>query len=583
MRRIATELHFPSHDGERIFYRYWKAETDAAAGAVILLHRGHEHGGRMAHLVDELQMPDFHFYAWDMRGLGRSGGERGYAPSFQCLVRDLQAFAECVADRDNLQPEDMAVVAQSLGAVVLAAWAHDYAPRLRAMVLASPAFRIKLYLPFARAALALWHKVHGHFFVTSYVKAGFLTHDRERQRTYGTDPLITRPVAVNLLLGMNDAAVRVVTDAAAISVPTQLLISGSDYVVRHKPQERFFAALKTSYKECHVLRGFFHDTLGEADRAGTVAEVRRFLLERFAAPVQCADLRAADRGGHTHAEALRLAAPLPLISARGLFWRLYRANLRVGSLLSHGIGLGRSSGFDSGATLDYVYENQARGRGVLGRLIDRAYLGAIGWRGIRIRKTHVEELLRVALGRLVAAGEPRRVMDIAAGHGRYVLDALTAEVEVPDSILLRDYSERNVEAGRRLIESRGLSGIASFCLGDAFDRASLAAVSPKPTVGIASGLYELYSENDAVATSLAGLADAIAPGGYLIYTNQPWHPQLEMIARALTSHRAGQAWVMRRRTQGEIDQLVADAGFRKVAMRVDDWGIFTVSLAVRSA
>ena len=54
-----------------------------------------------------------------------------------------------------------------------------------------------------------------------------------------------------------------------------------------------------------------------------------------------------------------------------------------------------------------------------------------------------------------------------------------------------------------------------------------------------------------------------------------------MIARALTSHRQGQAWVMRRRTQQELDQLVAAAGFCKLTQRVDEWGIFTVSLAER--
>ncbi len=72
-------------------------------------------------------------------------------------------------------------------------------------------------------------------------------------------------------------------------------------------------------------------------------------------------------------------------------------------------------------------------------------------------------------------------------------------------------------------------------------------------------------------------------GGYLVYTGQPWHPQLELIARALTSHRQGQAWVMRRRTQAEMDQLVAAAGFRKITQRVDQWGIFSVSLAQKVA
>ena len=84
-----------------------------------------------------------------------------------------------------------------------------------------------------------------------------------------------------------------------------------------------------------------------------------------------------------------------------------------------------------------------------------------------------------------------------------------------------------------------------------------------------------------VKRSLEGMAAAIPPHGYLVYTGQPWHPQLELIARALTSHRQGQAWIMRRRTQAEMDQLVAAAGFRKITQRIDPWGIFTVSLAER--
>jgi hypothetical protein len=38
---------------------------------------------------------------------------------------------------------------------------------------------------------------------------------------------------------------------------------------------------------------------------------------------------------------------------------------------------------------------------------------------------------------------------------------------------------------------------------------------------------------------------------------------------------------MRRRTQGEMDELVREAGFTKLEQRIDEWGIFTVSLARR--
>ena len=66
-----------------------------------------------------------------------------------------------------------------------------------------------------------------------------------------------------------------------------------------------------------------------------------------------------------------------------------------------------------------------------------------------------------------------------------------------------------------------------------------------------------------VLTSLRGLADAIEPGGHLIYTNQPWHPQVEFIARVLRN-REGKPWIMRRRTTAEMDELVRTAGFEKV-------------------
>jgi hypothetical protein len=53
-----------------------------------------------------------------------------------------------------------------------------------------------------------------------------------------------------------------------------------------------------------------------------------------------------------------------------------------------------------------------------------------------------------------------------------------------------------------------------------------------------------------------------------------------MIARVLTN-REGEGWVMRRRTQRELDKLVREAGFKKVRTEVGGKGIFTVSIAKR--
>ncbi|MGE8358532.1 bifunctional alpha/beta hydrolase/class I SAM-dependent methyltransferase [Pseudomonas sp.] len=580
----ATTQHFTTHDGVDLFYRHWAA-TDALAGtprrAIVLFHRGHEHGGRMAHLVDELQLGDFDFFAWDARGHGESPGERGDSPSFATSVRDVQTFIDHIAATHGIATEDMVVLAQSVGAVIVSTWAHDYAPKVRALVLASPAFKVKLYVPFARPGLKLMRAWRGNFFVNSYVKARFLSHDPQRIASFEADPLITRPISVNMLLGLYEAADRVVADAQAIQIPTQLLVSGSDFVVHRKPQEQFFARLGSLRKELHVLPGFFHDTLGERDREHALARIRRFVLKTFEEPLQRPSLLDADRLGWSCAEAEELAAPLPKNSPRDLYWRATRASMKFGSGLSAGVKLGFDTGFDSGSTLDYVYRNTPTGTSPIGRLIDRNYLNSIGWRGIRQRKVHAEELLRLAMAKLREQGQGVRIVDIAAGHGRYILEALEQGTEKPDSILLRDYSDINVRDGAALIAQKGLGDITRFVKGDAFDKADLATLDPKPTLAVVSGLYELFGSNQMVGDSLAGLAAAVEEGGYLVYTGQPWHPQLELIARALTSHRGGQAWVMRRRSQAEMDQLVEAAGFRKLTQRIDEWGIFSVSLAQR--
>ncbi|MDS4021913.1 MAG: bifunctional alpha/beta hydrolase/class I SAM-dependent methyltransferase [Candidatus Competibacter sp.] len=581
--RQASEHTFRSWDGAELFYRAWLPEQSTNR-AVILFHRGHEHSGRWQDVVEKLDLPDFALFAWDARGHGRSPGERGWAENLGVLVRDVDAFVGHVSRQYGIPLENIVVFAHSVGSVLAATWVHDYAPKIRALVLGSPALRVQLYVPFAIPGLRLLLKLKPKAFVNSYVKAKLLTHDPAKIESYNADPLITRCIAVNLLVDLFDAGRKLVEDAAAITVPTLVLTSGADWVVDRDIQRQFFERLGSPVKEMHLYPGFFHDTFNEKDNHLPLGAARRFILEAFAQPRREPSLLEADRNSATQREYETLVNPLFPFSLKGVRYALTRWMMRaIGARLSRGLKLGSTTGFDSGATLDYVYRDRAEGVGVLGRTIDRNYLNAIGWRGIRLRKTHLEKLLHRAMTDLRVADKPVRIVDIAAGHGRYVLDAAREHPDVPATGLLRDFNEANVAAGRRLIAEYGLHDRFTFDRGDAFDRAGLAALSRTATIGIVSGLYELFPENGPVRASLAGLAEAVVPDGYLIYTGQPWHPQIEFIARVLTSHRDGRPWVMRRRTQQEMDQLVAEAGFEKIAQETDPWGIFTVSLARRRA
>lgn len=573
---LTQERTFRSWDGAELFYRVWQPKVRTEK-ALLLFHRGHEHSGRWQETVDRLGLDDVTIFAWDARGHGQSAGERGTAENVAVMAKDAEEFARHVWREFGFAPENTIALGHSVGAVIMAAWIHDFAPRLRAMVLATPAFRVKLYVPLAVPALRLKRQLLGPGYVKSYVKSAVLTHDPEQARAYNKDDEIFAQIDERLLVDLFDTSRRLIEDAGAITIPTLMIGAGADWVVHLSAQEQFFERLSSRIKRFELYPGFYHAVFHERDRARLVANIREFIVERFRQPAEPAAVEEADLRGYTKDEYDRLR------QSGGLWkWLRYapvRMAMKTVGRLSRGVALGWKSGFDSGVTLDYVYENRPTGWAGLGKLIDYSYLNAIGWRGIRLRRENLEKTLRREMEAQQAAGRPVRILDIAAGGGRYVLDTMHALRHVPSEAILRDYKEENLFVARRRADALGIT-TATMMLGDAFDTESLASMTPRPTIGIVSGLYELFPKNAPLRRSLAGLARAIEPGGVLIYTNQPWHPQVEFIARVLRN-REGRPWVMRRRTQEEMDALVRAAGFEKVSQEVDPWGIFTVSVARR--
>ena len=565
----ATEKTFASWDGAELFYRSW-IPNKATGKALLLFHRGHEHSGRWQEIVDSLGLDDVAIFAWDARGHGNSPGDRGAAKALRDVIKDVDVFMRHVSETFSIPIENMIVLAHSLAAVTVTAWIHDYAPPIRAMILATAAFHVKLYIPFAISALRILRPR----FVKSYVKSKMLTHDREQATRYDSDPLIFRQIAVNVLLDLHDTAKRLVADAGAIQTPTLMIGAGKDWVVCLKAQQKFFDRLSSTHKRFEIFPDAYHAIFHETNRRDVVELVREFVRDCFAKPAITPSLLDADERGYTAREHECLK------NNGGRRFAVARAGLKVASRLSRGIEIGWRSGFDSGVSLDYIYRNEPHGLSALGRLIDKSYLNSVGWRGIRQRKENLNKTLRDLILKVHRENRPVTILDIAAGAGRYVIETIRDMPKIPVSATLCDYKKENVEAVRALADELNVNGAVIARRGDAFDRDSLARIQPRATIGIVSGLYELFPSNEPVLTSLRGLADAIEPGGYLIYTNQPWHPQLEFIAHVLVN-REGKRWIMRRRTTGEMDELVRAAGFEKIDMEIDQWGMFTVSVARR--
>lgn len=235
----AERLQFTTIDGLDLHYKTWNGQ--GATRALILLHRGHEHADRWDSVIPLLATPGTALYAWEARGHGQSPGRRGHAAGFMEYVRDLDTFFRHLQKAHGLVPERTVVVAHSVGAVIAAAWVHDFAPRIAGLVLATPALEVNLIVPGALTSIRAMQKLLPEATIKSYVKGSWLTRDRSAAAAYDADQGISKDISARILVELFDTAQRVISDAEVMDRPLLLFSAGADKVVKNRAIQALYA------------------------------------------------------------------------------------------------------------------------------------------------------------------------------------------------------------------------------------------------------------------------------------------------------------------------------------------------------
>lgn len=559
------EGNFKSFDNEEIFYRTWNYKQDQKS--ILILHRGHEHSARLGDFAMHSLFAHYNVFAFDFRGHGYTKQE--VSPVFMDYVRDLDAFMKYIHEEYQVQYHDTFVVANSIAGVIASAWVHDFAAPVAGMALLAPAFSIKLYIPFAKEMIHLGTKLNKNLIVTSYVKAKVLTHNEEQQNAYNNDPLITKSINGRMLVDLLNHGQRMVEDAGSIQTPTIVFSAEKDFVVKKKEQQKFFHNLSSPLREFVDLKGFYHGILFEDNKEVVYQAIVQFMEKSFASQKPKIDLMPDKFTQDMYYKMMFGLFPLPEI----LSYKFQKIMMNIIGPLSGGMKLGLQYGFDSGISLDYVYKNTPQGSLGVGKLMDKGYLNAIGWVGIRQRKIHLIQLVEKQIQDLIEKGHPIKILDVAGGTGNYLFDI---KRQFPQAeIVINDFKLSNIEVGQAYVKEHNLQNIRFTNL-DCFDPKSYPAFDIEPNIIIISGIFELFQDNEMIHKTIKSVCSIAQKNSHIIYTGQPWHPQLKTIAFVLKSHRDTD-WVMRIRSQRELDKLFAYNHVQKKEMLVDDYGIFTVS------
>jgi len=112
----------------QLFWQGWQP-PHSPAGLVLVCHGGAEHSGRYDGLARALTQDSWVVYGLDMRGHGRSTGERMHAERFSDLLDDFDVFRRHVV---GLHPDlPVFLLGQGVGGVVALGYALDHQELLR--------------------------------------------------------------------------------------------------------------------------------------------------------------------------------------------------------------------------------------------------------------------------------------------------------------------------------------------------------------------------------------------------------------------------------------------------------------------
>jgi alpha-beta hydrolase superfamily lysophospholipase len=265
----AAEGTFTSGGGLNIFFRAWVPQ-DAARGVVVIVHGFNAHSAYYAWTAAQLVPLGLAVYALDLRGRGKSDGERFYVQRFADYVDDVATFVALVKSRHSGLP--VFLLGHSAGGVVACTYTLDHQNELAGLICESFAFQV----PAPDFALAVFKGLshvapHAHVL---HLKNEDFSRDPSAVAAMNADPLIaheTQPTQT--LAEMVRADERLKREFSRITLPLLILHGTADKATKPSGSQLFFETAGSKDKTLRLYDGHFHDLLNDLDKDVVAADI----------------------------------------------------------------------------------------------------------------------------------------------------------------------------------------------------------------------------------------------------------------------------------------------------------------------
>jgi acylglycerol lipase len=274
-----TEEKLTGVGGLTIVFRSWRP-ADKPRGVVVIVPGFNSHSGYYGWAAEQFVASGLAVYAVDLRGRGKSDGERFYVDAFADYVSDVDSVMKTAKTRGPGLP--VFLLGHCAGGVVACIYTLENQAALAGLICESFAFQVPAP-DFALAALKGLSHVFPHAHVL-HLKNEDFSRDPKAVAAMNADPLIaheTQPTKT--VAEMVRADERLKQEFPQFTLPLLILHGTADKATRPSGSQLFYDTADSKDKTLKLYEGHFHDMLNDVNKEVVMADIKGWIASHISA------------------------------------------------------------------------------------------------------------------------------------------------------------------------------------------------------------------------------------------------------------------------------------------------------------
>ena len=270
---------FAGYLGLRLYYQVWRPVQTRAV--LVNLHGLGDHSGLYPNLAAHFPPKGIAVYGYDLRGNGRSPGQRAFVRDWQEYRGDLHAFLALVREWEADLP--IFLLGNSLGGLIVLDYTIDHPGGLTGVIAAAPPLG-KLGVPPILLALGrVMSRILPRFSLRVGMDLTGLARDPAVVEAVLADPLFHRRGTARLSTEVTAAIARVQARAASLALPLLILHGSADRMVPPQGSREFFAKVRYPDRELREYPDAYHALFADLNSAEVLGDLEQWIEPRIPA------------------------------------------------------------------------------------------------------------------------------------------------------------------------------------------------------------------------------------------------------------------------------------------------------------